>query len=307
MAVVFPVGVEVFANAASCIAAGSSGTTNPAAGTTESWTVSTGSTSFPVAQNTVFPSNYFFVRDPADTTNEIVLVYNNNSSGSPGTSWSVQRGMSGACVAHATGATWVQVIAPYTLGNFKQQPGAATSAVTVGNSATELVLASFQPQAGECIGGSAWEAVAFGTMATGNSATHILQFALYWGGSGSVGGTYTVGSGAPLCKILTGTNAVAMAAVTTFAAGSSFDVNGSIALLSATTATANLNLFWNNAANLTTAQATATATNATAGGASSATAVTISGDGPIFLTAKWGAIQAATTLTATAPMIYRMA
>lgn len=283
MAVVFPVGVEVFANAASCIAAGSSGTTNPAAGTTESWTVSTGSTSFPVAQNTVFPSNYFFVRDPADTTNEIVLVSNNNSSGSPGTTWAVQRGMSGACVAHATGATWVQVIAPYTLGNFKQQAGAATSAVTVAATTTETLVATFQPQAGEVIGGSAWEFVAFGPIITSATAT-TLTWTLRWGGL----------AGTSLLTLVTGTNAVALP--TSIAAGGSFDVNGSVTLLSATSAVANLNFFANKVA----AQVT--------GVASSQSATTgLTGTGPVVLTVKWGAATAGNSLTALAPAVYRMA
>lgn len=288
---------EVFANVPSCVATGSSGTTT----SDTSWTMGTGSTSFPAASNTSTPQTFFYVTDPADTGHEIVQVVS-----ASGTAWTVVRGALGSTPAsHASGATWVQTISHGTLQNFKQAPSAASSPVTVGNSSTELVLATYQPTTDELVAGATWEAVAFGAFSTGNASAHSLQFALYWGGSGSVGGTYTAGTA--LCKILTGSNCVAMAAVTTFAAGSSFDVNGSLTMLSSTTATANLNLFFNNAANLTTAQATATATNATSGAASSNTAVTISGSGPIFLTAKWGAVQAATTLTATAPLIYRVA
>lgn len=300
--------LEVFANVSSCVATSTFGTTNPGSGATETWTVGTGSTSFPVANHLLTPATYFYVTDPADTTHEIIEVTDNNSSGSPGTSWSVTRGALGtSTVAHAALATYVQTVSHGTLQNFKQTPGAATTAVTISNSATETIVAAYTPLSQEIFAGVTWEAVAFGTFATGNSTAHTLQWSLYWGGSGSVGGAYTSTGGAALCKILTGTNSVAMAALTTFASGSSFDVNASVTLLSTTTATANMNLFFNNAANLTTAQATATATNATTGGASSATAVTISGSGPIFLTAKWGAAQSATTLTATAPLIFREA
>lgn len=306
MAVVFPQGIEVFANSASCVATSTYGTTNPAAGTTETWTMGTGYTTFPVAQNTAVPNNYFYVRDPADTTNEIVLVSNNNSSGSPGTTWNVQRGMNGATVAHASGATWVQVVAPYTLASFKQTPGAnSTSPTTVANTTTETVLASYTPLAVELQAGNTWDVVAYGTygvLATGTRPT--LQFALYWGGSGSVGGAYTATGGAALTKILTGTNALGL--ITSIAAGASFDVNGTLTWLSATTATANLNLFYQNGS-LTVAGTSASSVNATAGGASSATAVAISGNGPIFLTAKWSAASASNTLTATAPLVYRAA
>lgn len=303
---------EVFANVASCVAAAGSGGTNgtsaPASGTSETWTMSTGYTSFPTASTTSTPQTYFYISDPSDTTHEIVQV---TSGGGTGTSWTVTRGAAGTTpVAHASGATWVQTVTHATLQNFKQAPSAVTTAATVpSNSASEIVLAVYQPTPDELVSGATWEAVAFGTLGTGTATTHAMQFALYWGGSGSVNGTYTTGT--PLCKILTSSNAVAMGAFTTFATGSSFDVNGSVTWLSSTTATANMNLFWNNATNLTTAQATATATNATAGAASSATPVTISGSGPIYLTAKIGGAsgiaQTGTTLTATAPLIYRAA
>lgn len=277
MAVVFPVGVEVFANAASCVAT-SGGTTNPGAGATETWTMGTGNGSFPTAQTSAFPANYFFARDPADTTNEIVLVTDNTTP----TSWHVQRGMSGATVSHASGATWVQVIAPYTLGNFKQQPGAATSAVTVAATLTETLVATFQPQSGEIIGGSAWEVVAFGPIITSATATS-LTWTLRWGGL----------AGTSLLTLVTGTNAVALP--TSIAAGGSFDVNGSVTLLSATSAVANLNFFANKVA----AQVT--------GVASSQSATTVSGNGPVALTVKWANNTAGNSLTALAPTIYRMA
>lgn len=304
---------EVFANVASCVAAAGSGGTNgtsaPAAGTSETWTMSTGYISFPAASTTSTPQTYFYISDPADTTHEIVQV---TSGGGTGTSWTVTRGAAGTVpVAHASGATWVQTITHATLQNFKQAPSAVTTAATVpSNSASEIVLAVYQPTSDELTAGATWEAIAFGTFATGTSTTHAMQFALYWGGSGSVNGAYTATGGAALCKIKTGGNMVAMSAVTAYATGSSFDCNGSVTWLTSTTATANLNLFISGST-LITANATAQATNATTGAASSATAVTISGSGPIFLTAAIGSAigtgQASTTLTATAPLIYRAA
>jgi len=314
MAIIFPQGVEVFANVASCVAAagsgGTNGTSNPAAGTPESWTVSTGSTSFPVANfgtgtftgvSATPPGNYFYVTDPADTTHEIVLVYDNNSSGSPGTTWKVERGMNGTTVAHASGATWVQVVTPFTLQNIKQTPGAQT-AVTV-NSTTETVLATYTPTSAELITGTTWEAVAFGTFTTptGTSGVRGIQFCLRWGGvSGTLLAYLATGSIASAPTL----TANAPATTTTVAAGSTFDVNGSVTWLSSTTATANLNA-WYTGASLTTTANNATTVNTATSGQGSSTAVTISGSGPLVLTCKLG--SASSTVVATAPVIYREA
>jgi hypothetical protein len=274
VAVVFPTGLEVFANAASCIASGSSGTTNPGAGVTESWTMSTGSTSFPAASNTVVPNNYFYIRDPADTTNEIVLVYNTS-----GTSWNVQRGMSGATVAHATGATWVQVIAPYTLANFKQTPGATTSSITYNTSTTITQLATYTPLATDVNAGAAWELVTFGPITT-SATLPALTFTIKWGS-------------ATLLTLVTGVNGSAL--VVSMGAGSSFDLNGSVTLLTATSAVANMNFF---------SHKTTTSINCVA---STQSPVSISGNGPITLSATWNLSSATNSITAQAPMIYRAA
>lgn len=303
---------EVFANVASCVAAagsgGTNGTSSPSSGATETWTMSTGNASFPAAQTSNTPNTYFYATDPADTTHEVILVTDNSTP----TSWHVTRGaLNTTPVAHASGATYVQTVSHGTLQNFKQAPSAAIAAATVpSNSANEIIIATYQPTADELVAGATWEAIAFGTFGTGTATGHVMQWALYWGGSGSVNGTYTATGGAALCKILTAGNCVALSAVTTYAAGSSFDVNGTVTWLSSTTATANLNLFFSGST-LTTANVTAQATNAAAGTTSSATAITISGSGPIFLTAKIGGAagiaQTGTTLTATAPLIYRAA
>lgn len=314
MAVVFPQGIEVFSNVASCVAAagsgGTNGTSNPAAGTTESWTVSTGSTSFPVANFTSWPTtssppgNYFYVSDPADTTHEIILVYNNNSSGSPGTSWSVQRGMNGATVAHASGATYVQVVSPFSLQNMKQAPGNMSSAVSTSGT-TETVLASYTPVSTDIAQGTSYRVIAFGAL--GWAAVPTLQIRLLWGGSGSVGGAYTIGSGVQLAMIKTATNCPALtpttATINSSTAGHSFDVEGSITLLSTTTATCNMNM-WYTGSSLTVTTVNCSTVNTNSSGSSLSTPVTISGSGPIFLTA---AFTGGTTpaLTATAPLIFR--
>lgn len=303
-----PSGIEVFTDCAACVVAtngyngGASSAGAPAAGTTESWTMGAGYTTFPVASTSVVPNTYFYIRDPADTSNEMVLV---TSGGSSGTGWSVTRGANGVTATHAAGATWDQVTAALTLQNFKQASGAGTSAVST-SGATETVLASYQPVAADLEAGSAFDVIAFGPLPTnvGNTTARVLQFSLYWGGSGSVGGAYTSTGGVLLARLLVGTNAPAFAG-TTVAAGASFDLNGDIVYLSSTTAHANLNAWYTNAVSLATTAANATTTNTNSSNdQSQAGPVTISGTGPIFLTAKWGTGQAS-TLTAVAPIIRR--
>jgi hypothetical protein len=256
--------------------------------------MSTGSTSFPVAQQTTFPYNYFYIRDPADTTNEICMVI---LGGSNTTTWSVIRGINGATVAHASGATWVQVIAPYTLQNFKQAPGAGVSSVTLNTSTTETVIATYTPVTSDIVAGASFEAIAFGTFGkVQGGALPTLQWKLYWGGSGSVGGAFTSTGSTALSTLLTGTSAPAL--LTTTTTGLTFDVNGTLTLISTTSATANLNWWYNNAASLATAASNAVTAQ---------TATTISGAGPIILTAKWSASSASNTLTVSAPLIYRTA
>jgi len=315
MAVVFPQGIEVFANVASCVAAagsgGTNGTSNPAAGTPETWTVSTGSTSFPLASSSATPPTYFYVTDPADTTHEIILVSDNNSSGSPGTSWSVQRGMNGATVAHASGATYVQTISPYTLQGFKQTPGSVTSPVTVANTTTETVVAVYQPQIIDLVPGATWEIVAYGPFSRLNGgAAPVLTFNIYWGGSGSPGGAFTSTGSSLLGMLQTNTNAAIF--VTTIAAGASYDLNAQVTWVSSTQAHCQMNWWYNNAANSlkltnTNAQTTNTIGSGTGAGQSQVGPLTISGNGPIILTAKWGTANASNSVTASAPFIYRQA
>lgn len=305
MAVVFPQGIEVFANSPSCVAStyqsGSSTADAPAAGTTESWAMGTGSTSFPSAQTATVPNNYFYVRDPADATNEIVLVTDNTTT--PGT-WAVQRGMNGATATHAAGATWVQVVSPYTLASFKQTPGASTTAVTV-STANETVLHNYQPLVAELQAGNSWDVIAFGPVGPQHIAAPVLTFSLYWGGSGAVGSTFTSTGSALLARIKTAQNIPALGS--TIAAGANFDINGDVVWLSSTTAHANMNL-WLSGATITSTAVNATTVNtASATGQSQSGPVTISGNGPIILTALWSTVAGSQTLTAVAPIIRRAA
>lgn len=285
--------IELFANNASTTVT-SGGTTAPAQGTTETWTVDSSAT-FPAASNTTNPTTYFFVFDPAATT-EVIEVTNVS-----GSTWTVTRGASSTTpVAHAAGFTVYQDIAAATLQNFKQAVGAATTAVTVANTATETVLAAQAPPAFALVAGVSFQIVAFGPYGkVEGGALPTLQIALYWGGSGSPGGAYTLGSGVQLCKLTTGTNAPPF--LTSVATGQTFDVNGDVTLIDATHAHANLNLWYNNAASLATTASNATTASTTAGG------VAIPSGGGLFLTAKWSAASPSSTLTAVAPLIYRAA
>lgn len=315
MAVVFPSGLEVFGNCSSCVATSTYGTTNPAAGTTEQWVMGTGYTSFPTATfnaSTTFtnpsatpPGNFFYIRDPADTTNEIVLVY----AGGGGTStWYVQRGMNGATVAHSALATWVQVISPYTLGAFKQASNAITTQATISTSTTETVLATYAPLTTDIVAGATFAAISYGPTPIHGGSTHTgtLAFNLYWGGSGSIGGAFTATGSTLVASLKTGSNMAALPSVTTMVTGASFDINGELTLVSATTAHANLNSWLNIAAALTTVPLIGTsADTTTSGGASTAGPITISGSGPIILTAVFSGGWTVYGLTANS-LIYRV-
>ena len=297
---------EVFGNCSTCVATSTYGTTNPAALTNESWVMGTGYTNFPVAQQTNYPYNYFYIRDPADTSNEMCMVI---LGGGNTSSWSVIRGVLGTTpVAHASLATWEQVISEGTLQNFKQAPGAVSAQATITTSTTETVLATYTPVAADLTAGATWSVVAFGPVtAHGGASRSTVAFNLYWGGSGAVNGAFTLGSGKLIANLLTGTNMPAFAAVTTMIAGSSFDINGEVTWLTTVTAHANLNAWLNVAANLSTAPLVGTCADVTAsGGGSGAGPVTIPNSaGPIILTAVWSSGWTVYGLTANS-LIYRV-
>lgn len=108
-------GTEVFTNYAQTTTTSTSGTTAPGSGTTETWTV-TSSASFPGATT---GGNWFHIADPA-LPGEVVKVTNVS-----GTTWTVVRGDEGSTpVAHATGATWKQIV---TAGWLTQITAAAST------------------------------------------------------------------------------------------------------------------------------------------------------------------------------------
>jgi hypothetical protein len=321
--------LEVFANCASCVIGvnGYNGGTAtgdaPAALTNETWTMSTGSTSFPVAQQTTFPYNYFFIRDPADTSNEICMVI---LGGSNTTTWSVIRGINGATSTHAAGATWTQLVAPNTLQNFKQAPGAGTTSVTIGNnSLNEIIVAAYTPYSGEVIAGTSFAIIASGTMGASTSATTVptLQWTLYsvTSGTPTIGSTFTSTNGVVLSQLLTGsivtTNCCPPLATTTSSTtaaggngslarivpGTSFDVNGTIEWVSTTSALANLNFFWTiPAASGSTTQWTQGYTGVN----TYKTATSLTATNPLILTCKWGGTAATSNVaTCPAPLIFR--
>ena len=243
--------------------------------------------SWPAAQATNIPHTFFRFTDVANTS-EIMIATTAPGGSGAGQSWTVSRAQEGtAGIAHTSPWTCRQLISAGTMQNLKQSPAAATSAVTVNNT-TETALAVYLP-VDSLAAGNSYETVAFGSMQKlGGATTGTLTFRLRWG---------WVNSGTPgtaVTSLVTGTNGPAI--VTTVAAGSSFDVNGTLTLIDSTHAVGNLN-FWN----MTSATATATYV------ASSGSSTVISGSGPLALTAQWSSTANSQSLTAVAPMVYRAA
>lgn len=105
--------VELFANLPQT-AVTSGGTTAPASGTTETWTVASPA-SFPAANSGATPPTRFHVADIA-ANSEIIAVTNVS-----GTTWTVTRGSENTVpVAHAPGFTVYQVVTAGALGGFLQ-------------------------------------------------------------------------------------------------------------------------------------------------------------------------------------------
>jgi hypothetical protein len=116
--------VELFTNQGSTTVS-SGGTTAPAPGTTESWTVAS-SASFPAAVTGT--SQFHITEDDITKQSEIILVTNVS-----GTTWSVTRGVEGTTpVAHTTGFTVVQVLTKNFLDTVHTTAGVgrATSVVS---------------------------------------------------------------------------------------------------------------------------------------------------------------------------------
>src|SRR5215471_19223419 len=101
--------VEIYSNLPQTTVS-TGGTTAPAAGTGESWTVAS-SASFPAASGSGSPPTHFHVSDPA-LASELIDV-----TDVTGTTWTVTRGAEGTTpVAHTAGFTVKQAVTAGGLG-----------------------------------------------------------------------------------------------------------------------------------------------------------------------------------------------
>jgi hypothetical protein len=272
-----PVGVETFGNQPTATIT-SGGTTT---GSTAFTASPISSASWPAASASAVPPTFFRIVDVANTS-EIMIVTAAPGGSSSGQSWTVTRGAEGTtAIAHASNWVAAQIMSAGTLENFKQATG-VTATADLSNSTAETVLATFQPQPSDVAAGSMWDIVYYGTyQVVHGGARPTLTFRLRWGGL----------SGTILTSMVTGTGAPAFLTTPTTSA-QSFDLNANINLLSATSAAAQINFWYQNAASLST-----TASNALV---SSGTGVTISGNGPLVLTAQWSSASASNALTGVA-------
>src|SRR5215472_4558146 len=102
--------LEVFADNPQATVAPGSGATAPASGTAETWVISSGAATYPLADPTATPPTRFRLADIA-LPSEQVLVTDSRT-----TSWAVTRGAGGTTpVAHASGFTIRQVMDSATL------------------------------------------------------------------------------------------------------------------------------------------------------------------------------------------------
>jgi hypothetical protein len=180
---------ELWANPPATLATVSSGgTTAPAQGTSQSWTMAGGYASFPAASSAANPPNQFHVIDPAAPT-EIIAVTNVS-----GSTWTVTRGAGGVDgttpVVHAAGFAVQQVVTAGGLGQLVQGPpsgdglsmlnGSNDALVSAVNTAAAVQAAGLAVPGGEAIPGSVYELEAWGLYGTNSTGT-VLTFALTWG------------------------------------------------------------------------------------------------------------------------------
>jgi hypothetical protein len=139
-----------FANNTLLVVTGATGTSSPVSGTGEVWTAASWS-SMPIANPAGSPPTAFHIADPL-LPSEIIAVTNSSTG-------AVTRGAEGTTpVAHATGATYYQVISAGDLGNLIQgtaasfdAAGAATTALTT---AEAFTTASYAPLASPAFTGN---------------------------------------------------------------------------------------------------------------------------------------------------------
>jgi hypothetical protein len=139
-----------FANNTLLVVTGATGTSSPVSGTGEVWTAASWS-SMPIANPAGSPPTAFHIADPL-LPSEIIAVTNSSTG-------AVTRGAEGTTpVAHATGATYYQVLSAGDLGNLIQgtaasfdAAGAATTALTT---AEAFTTASYAPLASPAFTGN---------------------------------------------------------------------------------------------------------------------------------------------------------
>jgi hypothetical protein len=179
---------ELWANPpATATTVSSGGTTAPAQGTSQSWTMAGGYASFPAANSSASPLTQFHVIDPA-LPSEIIAVTNVS-----GATWTVTRGAEGTTpVAHVAGFTVQQVVTAAGLDQLLQGPPSGdglalgtdqsnSSILSVVSTTTSLTAATMTVPGGEAIPSSVYEIECWGTYTTGASNT-ILTWTVTWGG-----------------------------------------------------------------------------------------------------------------------------
>jgi hypothetical protein len=118
-------GLELFANQAQTTVS-SGGTTAPASGTSETWTVAS-STAFPAATSSASTPTFFRVTDVNPGTSGEKMIVTNVS----GTTWTVTRGTEGTTpVVHVGGFTVQNVTTAASLEGLGQSSGESVNAVT---------------------------------------------------------------------------------------------------------------------------------------------------------------------------------
>ena len=233
------------------------------------------SAAFPAASSTAVPKTYFKIADPVQPT-EIMTVTNVS-----GTTWTVTRGAEGSSITtHAASWTAYQVITAGDMLSMQQASGAIVTPVTLNASTTETVMNYYQPMNNEIVAGTGYRLLANGTIATA-STVPTLQWKLYWGATGASGAAVSGGTG--LTSIITGTKCPAL--VASIASGSFFTVEAHVIFLSTTSVLSTINVFWQNT------------TTTYSGVAAAGAGTTISGTGPISMTAKWSAATSGNALT----------
>lgn len=176
------------------------GTSAPAQGTSEQWTVASSAT-FPPASIGVYPnaSQMFHVADTA-ATSEIIAV-----TAVTGTVWGVTRGVENTTpVTHSGGFTVQQVVSAEDLGSMiqLQQNGATVSTVNSGANALGT-MATYTPMPRDIPApGVVYDFHAYGLLQT-TTATSLLTLSTTWNGTtiasmvsntGHAGGGGTLGT-----------------------------------------------------------------------------------------------------------------